>query len=102
MAINIESHNAEKANNVMTGGIIVRNSQERVQRSEFKGYLRGKKAKGLCFFQFGLFSLSMELFKSNVVNFIGFCCSCSDDSLISLDEWVFNTEVRLLHTTIVC
>jgi hypothetical protein len=64
--------------------------------------LCGKKAIGLCFIQFGLFYFSMELFKSNVVNFIGFCCSYSDDSLISLDEWVFNTEVRLLHTNVVC
>jgi len=44
----------------------------------------------------------MVLFKSNVVKFIWFCCSYSDDSLISLDEWVFNTEVRLLHTNVVC
>jgi hypothetical protein len=49
VTINIESHNAEKANNVVTGDIIVSYSQERVQRSEFKGYLRGKNTKGLYF-----------------------------------------------------
>jgi hypothetical protein len=49
VAINIESRNAEKANSVLTGDIIVSYRQERVHRSEFKGYLRGKNTKGLCF-----------------------------------------------------